>query len=246
MPWAATRSRRLQGFFNGQDDDPDRLLLPPSSSDRRQQARAPGHPHRALRYHATLRSEPLDRSRYAAPMPTIEHCLGCPYPEGCAIGPRGDVAGGIAIVGEAPGAKEIEEGEPFRGPAGAVLRKALADAGLPEDRLFITNSVACRPYNPGKSNVRTPSPEAIAACHGRLARDLGAHPRLVIVALGVTAGRAVTGQRGFRMMNRHGIELATGWGPAVPTLHPARVLRRPAERPLLVADLVHVRQLGAP
>jgi uracil-DNA glycosylase len=74
-------------------------------------------------------------------------------------------------------------------------------------------------------------------------RDIEAHPRAVVVALGLTAVRAVTGGRGFRMMDFHGVTLASVWGPVMPTLHPARVLRRPAEYPLLVEDLKHARRL---
>ena len=170
-------------------------------------------------------------------MPFIDRCRECPY-QGKAIGPRGDPASHIVLVGEAPGATEIVEGEPFRGPAGDVLWRAVSEARLLEGDLFVTNSVACRPTHGG------PSVGAIVACHGRLVHDIEAHPRAVVVALGLTAVRAVTGGRGFRMMDSHGVELATVWGPVVPTFHPARVLRRPAEYSLLVEDLKHARRLA--
>jgi DNA polymerase len=179
-------------------------------------------------------------------MPIPDHCLGCPYREfGPAIGPRGDTASRIVLVGEAPGAKEVIEGRPFVGPAGDVLWKALAEVGLSEAEVFITNSVACRPYDPVKPKVRAPKPGAIDACRGRLVHEIEAHPRAVIVALGGTAVRALTGQRGFRVLKDRGRMLASPWGPVVPTLHPARVLRRPAEAPLLVDDLMHARRFGA-
>ena len=172
-------------------------------------------------------------------MPIIDNCPDCPYREfGPAIGPRGDPASRIVLVGEAPGAKEIAEGRPFVGPVGDVLWEALTEAGHSEADLFTTNAVACQP-RPVKPTVA-----AIDACRGRLVGDIEAHPRAVVVALGLTAIRAVTGGRGFRMMNAHGAELATVWGPVVPTLHPARVLRRPAERPMLVEDLKHARRLA--
>jgi uracil-DNA glycosylase family 4 len=170
-------------------------------------------------------------------VPTIDNCLGCPYRYGAAIGPRGNPASRIVLVGEAPGATEIVEGEPFRGRAGDVLWRAVDEARLLEGDLFITNSVACRPPH-GRPSVR-----AIVACHGRLVRDIEAHPRDVIVALGLTAVRAVTGGRRFRMSDFHGVTLASVWGPVVPTFHPARVLRRPAQYPLLVEDLRHARRL---
>jgi uracil-DNA glycosylase family 4 len=170
-------------------------------------------------------------------VPFIDRCHGCPYQFSAAIGPRGNPASRIVLVGEAPGAQEIVEGEPFRGRAGDLLWRAVSEARLLEGDLFITNSVACRPPH-GRPSVR-----AIVACRGRLVRDIEAHPRAVVVALGLTAVRAVTGGRGFRMLDSHGVTLASVWGPVMPTLHPARVLRRPAEYPLLVEDLKHARRL---
>ena len=179
-------------------------------------------------------------------MPTIDRCHDCPY-QGKAIGPRGQPNSPIVLVGEAPGAREIDEGEPFRGRAGDVLWKAAAEARLLEGNLFITNSVACRPRNPVKP-IRTPSPDAVRACHGRLAHDISAHDRAVIVALGATAIRAVTGLRDFLVTKKKpGTELPSDWGIVVPTLHPAYVLRRGLDGPeyeMLVADLKHARRLA--
>jgi len=180
------------------------------------------------------------RRRYAGAMPTIKHCPGCPYREfGPAIGPRGDPTSPIVLVGEAPGAKEVKKKKPFVGPAGDVLWKAVAEAGLHEADLFITNSVACRPH-PARPRVG-----AIRACQGRLAKDLGASPRLVVVALGTTALRAVTGDSRLGVTEaRRGPPFLSRWGLVVPTLHPARVLRRPSERPLLVEDLRSARDIA--
>jgi uracil-DNA glycosylase len=89
---------------------------------------------------------------------------------------------------------------------------------------------------------------AIRACHERLARDLGAHHRDVIVALGATAIRAVTGLREFPI-TRAGprTELPSDWGKVVPTFHPAYILRRGLkgqEMRRLVADLEHARTIA--
>jgi DNA polymerase len=167
----------------------------------------------------------------------IDRCRECPY-QGKAIGPRGNPASRIVLVGEAPGAQEIVEGEPFRGRAGDVLWRAVDEARLLEGDLFIANSVACRPPH-GR-----PSVKAILACHGRLVHDIESHPRTVIVALGRTAVRAVTGRREFPMIKEHGDLLPSIWAPVVPTFHPARVLRRPAEYPMLVEDLKHARRVA--
>lgn len=182
------------------------------------------------------KSPPLPR--YIGTVPIIDNCLGCPYRYGAAIGPRGNPTSPVVLVGEAPGATEVIEGEPFRGPAGNVLWRAVADARLLGGDLFITNSLACRPTH-GR-----PSAQAIRACHGRLVHDIETHPRAVIVALGRTAIRAVTGCREFLMLKEHGGLLSSIWAPVVPTLHPARVLRRPAEYPMLVEDLKHARRVA--
>jgi uracil-DNA glycosylase len=171
-------------------------------------------------------------------VPTIDPCLGCPYRFSAAIGPRGNPSSRMVLVGEAPGAQEIIEGEPFRGAAGAVLWRAANEARLLEGELFVTNSVACRPPH-GRPTAR-----AILACHGRLAREIEARPRAVVVALGLTAVRAVSGRREFSMLKEHGELLSSPWAPVVPTLHPARVLRRPAEYPVLVEDLKHARRVA--
>ena len=168
----------------------------------------------------------------------IDRCLGCPY-RGRAIGPRGNPTSRIVLVGEAPGETEIKRGEPFRGKAGQTLNSALTEAGLDEGSLFITNAVACQP-DPVRPWVR-----AIDACRGRLEADLGANPRAVLVALGGTAVRAVTRLSGFRVLRDRGRPLTGPWGTLMPTLHPARVLRRPSERHLLVEDLMHAGRIAA-
>ena len=182
-------------------------------------------------------------------MPTIDHCIGCPYREfGPAIGTRGDRTSRMVLVGEAPGAKEVDQETPFFGSAGDVLWTALAEAGLREADVFVVNSVACRPFN-SVAPIRRPSPDAIDACNGRLLRDIAAYPRAVIVALGATAVQAVTGQRGFLVTKKKpGTDLPSDHGTVVPTLHPAFVRRRGLEGPeyqMLVADLRHARRLAS-
>ncbi|MBI3751479.1 MAG: hypothetical protein HY263_07470 [Chloroflexi bacterium] len=168
-------------------------------------------------------------------MASIDRCPGCPY-SGRAIGPRGSLASHMVLVGEAPGTTEI--GEPFRGKAGEILRSALVEAALDEANLFITNAVACQPH-PVHPWVR-----AIDACRGRLEADLAANPGAVLVALGGTAVRAVTRRSGFRVLADRGTPLIGPWGTLVPTLHPARVLRHPAECRLLVEDLMLANRIA--
>jgi uracil-DNA glycosylase len=187
--------------------------------------------------------------QYAAHVPIIANCPGCPYRQfGPAIGTRGNAAEPIVLVGEAPGAKEIVDRTPFVGRAGEVLWNAAAAAGLTERDVFVVNSVACRPFNPATPKVRTPSLVAIDACRRRREDDIGAHRRSAVVALGRTALQAITGLRGYRVMKEApDTELPSEWGTVVATLHPAYVLRRGAdgpERRRLVADLTHAGEIG--
>jgi len=171
---------------------------------------------------------------------TASHCQGCPYSaHGPAVGPRGDPVSRIVIVGEAPGEQEVMQRRPFVGPAGEVLFGALHEAGLNEGELFITNAIACKPYPRPRPHIR-----AIEACANRLVDLLSAHPRAVVVTLGATAFRATTGRRGFRMKDVRGTVVDSPWGPLLPSLHPARVLRVRSERPLFVMDLERARALS--
>jgi uracil-DNA glycosylase family 4 len=117
-------------------------------------------------------------------MPQLPRCPGCPY-GGKAIASRGRVDSRLVLVGEAPGAREIECEEPFRGAAGRVLSGAIEAAGLHEEELLIVNAIACRPQP-----VR-PTVAAIDSCRGRLMGELHEHPRAVVVTLGATPLRAV-------------------------------------------------------
>ena len=126
-----------------------------------------------------------------------------------------------------------------------MLWPALVEVGLHERDVFVVNSVACRPYNPNRPKDRKPSGGAILACRERLSREIE-HPRAVIVALGATAVEALTGRRGFPVVTKEpDTGLPSAWGPVVPTLHPAYVLRHGLTGPefqRLVADLQHARR----
>lgn len=169
---------------------------------------------------------------------TVERCDGCPYPGSPAIGRRGNPASGIVLIGEAPGPQESIAGQPFVGAAGKVLWSAVHDAHIPPTQVLVVNAIACQP-KPVKPKVR-----AIDACRDRLVAEVGSYPRSVIVALGGTAVRALTRRRDFRVLRDRGQLIETPWGPMVPALHPARVLRRPEERHFLVEDLRLARDIS--
>lgn len=145
----------------------------------------------------------------------------------------------IVLVGQAPGATEAAMGRPFVGPAGRLLQRAVADAGLDWASLRRTNTVRCRP-----PKNRAPTPEEIREYWPWLEAELGSMPRLrVIVALGNEALYAFSGRTG--VTKKRGQEFEWRGKMVLPTLHPAYVLRDPSKYQLLVADLRRAASLGS-
>lgn len=106
---------------------------------------------------------------------------------------EGPAAAKVMLVGEQPGDKEDLDGRPFVGPAGKLLRQALAEAGVDPDALYFTNAVKHFSYAMrGKRRLhKTPAQRDIEACRGWLIEELAlVRPRLV-VALGATALRSL-------------------------------------------------------
>ncbi len=133
------------------------------------------------------------------------------------------------LVGEQPGDVEDVEGRPFVGPAGAVLDRALRDAGLDRARLYVTNAVKHFKWEPrGKRRMhKTPAQQEIDACHQWLEREVAAiGPRLVI-GLGGTAARALFG-RIVKLGEHRGRIVEMKDLPAMMvTVHPSYILRVP-------------------
>ena len=149
----------------------------------------------------------------------IRRCTWCRLHRGRlhAVPGEGPSRAQIVLVGEAPGAEEDRQGLPFRGAAGKVLDEALARAGIPRSRVFVTNAVKCRP--PGN---RKPKGEEVAACRPYLLAQLGAIRPRVIVALGQTAVRDLLGP--VPLARVRGRWRSFGGVPVLATYHPAAVL----------------------
>jgi DNA polymerase len=140
---------------------------------------------------------------------------------------RGPADARIVLVGEQPGDQEDLQGAPFVGPAGEVLDRALREAGLARERLYVTNVVKHFKFvERGKRRIhQTPGPAEIAACRPWLEAEVGVLQPGVLVCLGASAARALLGPD-FRLMRDHGRFLATRWAPkTLATLHPSAVLR---------------------
>jgi DNA polymerase len=140
---------------------------------------------------------------------------------------RGPADARVALVGEQPGDQEDLRGAPFVGPAGDVLDRALADAGLPRDRLYVSNAVKHFKFTPrGKRRIhQTPGPADIAACRPWIEAELEQLRPDVLVCLGATASRALVGPA-FRLMQQRGQFFESRWSArTIATLHPSAVLR---------------------
>jgi len=107
-----------------------------------------------------------------------------------AIPGEGPIPAQLALVSEAPGAVELAEGAPFRGPAGQLLDQVLLEADIRREDIYITNTCLCRP-----PKNATPTPAMIECCKPRLLAELRTVKPLVICVLGNVAARAILGTR---------------------------------------------------
>ena len=153
----------------------------------------------------------------------------------------------VVFVGEQPGDQEDLQGAPFVGPAGAMLDKALADAGIPRGEVYLTNAVKQFEWEPrGKRRIhKKPLVSEMKACRPWLEAELRAVKPQILVCLGAVAAQTVLGPQ-FKLMQNRGKVLE---GRVVATIHPSAVLRAPdseARRTAyesLVADLKVVAKL---
>ncbi len=165
---------------------------------------------------------------------------------------EGPIGARIALVGEQPGDQEDMEGRPFVGPAGQLLDRALADAGIDRAETYITNALKNFKFKPvGKRRLhQTPTTGEIKHYRWWLERELEfVHPHLV-VALGSTATQAVAG-RAIPVMKHRGPTDQFGEWKGFITVHPSSLLRQPDEAAraaaygAFVEDLRRARALSA-
>jgi uracil-DNA glycosylase family 4 len=147
--------------------------------------------------------------------------------------PRAD----LMFVGEAPGADEDVQGEPFVGRAGQLLTKIIEAIGLTRDQVYIANVLKCRP-----PNNRNPEPDEVAQCEPFLMRQIDIVKPKVIVGLGKFAAQSllktnapITRLRGQEFKYRDAI--------LIPTYHPAYLLRTPSAKREVWEDMKRVREL---
>jgi uracil-DNA glycosylase family protein len=135
----------------------------------------------------------------------------------------------IMLVGEQPGDVEDVSGRPFVGPAGKLLDRALADAGVDRSRVYVTNAVKHFKWVPrGKRRIhKKPGSLEIAACHPWLDAEIAAVAPRAIVCLGATASQALLGKN-FRLTQQRGTLVMSPLAEFVlATVHPSALLRAP-------------------
>jgi DNA polymerase len=146
----------------------------------------------------------------------------------------------LMLIGEAPGREEDEQGLPFVGRSGRLLDRMLAAIGLDRSAVYIANVVPWRP--PGN---RTPTPQETEICKPFIARQIELVDPDVLVFLGGAAAAALTGtSEGILRLRGRWMRYETGHRgiAAMPTLHPAYLLRQPIHKRLAWRDLLEIRQ----
>ena len=203
-------------------------------------------------------SADLERLRAAA-----RSCRGCHLWEKASqtVFSKGAVSSRVVLVGEQPGDVEDRRGEPFVGPAGKLLDRALAEAGIEPGATYTTNAVKHFKFTEGAGGKRrihaTPDTHEVGACRPWLVAELSLLEPEVVVALGATAAKSLFGPS-FRVTKSRGVLLpwpASAHDPesfaheedgapssafALATIHPSAVLRaddRDAAYAGLVSDL---------
>jgi DNA polymerase len=158
---------------------------------------------------------------------------------------RGPARARIMLVGEQPGDEEDLAGEPFVGPAGRLLAKALSEAGIEPARIYVTNAVKHFKWEPrGKRRIhKTPAQREVEACHVWLEGEIAKVRPRVLVALGATALASLMEQRiSIRAARERHLALPGGLR-VIATYHPSAALRAPTPElraqtyATLVADL---------
>jgi uracil-DNA glycosylase len=137
----------------------------------------------------------------------------------------------LMLIGEAPGAEEEKQGEPFVGPAGQLLTKILSAMGLTRDQVYISNICKYRPAMEGFQGMknRTPTAQEMQVCLPYIQTEISVVQPRCIVALGATAatGLGIEGKVGALRSRFH----ALGTTPVMVTYHPSYLLRQDQEGP---------------
>jgi DNA polymerase len=174
-------------------------------------------------------------------------CLKCPHlvkSRTNVVFGVGDIHAPLMFVGEAPGADEDAQGEPFVGAAGQLLTRIINTMGLSRETVYIANILKCRPDTPGQSSVnRKPTGDEMKTCLPYLLEQIDLIRPKVLVALGATAIEGLLGAGGGIGKVRGKFQTFRDI-PLMPTFHPAYLLRNQAltEKRKVWEDMLQVME----
>jgi DNA polymerase len=156
-------------------------------------------------------------------------CRACPLWEHATqtVFGKGPATARLMLVGEQPGDREDIEGTPFVGPAGRVLDRALAEADIDRDEVYLTNAVKHFKWTArGKRRIhQKPAQAEVRACHPWLEAEITSVQPDTVVCLGATAAQSLLGPT-FRVTKQRGELFESPLGPTITaTIHPSAILR---------------------
>jgi len=197
-------------------------------------------------------SNPAKEAAFAELRARALACVKCPHLASSrknVVFGVGNINAELMFVGEAPGADEDEQGEPFVGKAGQLLTKIIQTMGLSRETVYIGNILKCRPDTPGQTaGNRKPTPAEMQTCIPYLHEQIDLIQPKVLVALGGTAVEGLLGKT-IGIMKLRGTWHTYRNIPLMPTYHPAYLLRNQAlsEKRRVWEDMLAVMEkLGAP
>ncbi len=182
---------------------------------------------------------PLDWDALQQAVAHCEHCAELVANRSRTVFGVGNRNVACMVIGEAPGADEDRQGEPFVGRAGQLLNNMLLAIGLKREQVYIANILKCRP-----PNNRDPRPEEAAACREFLERQIELiQPKLILVVGRIAAQNLLNSDQPLGRLRGRPHTLAQSNTPVVVTYHPAYLLRSPGEKRKAWQDLKQVRAM---
>lgn len=191
----------------------------------------------------TEASTPIALLDWATMRTRVANCTACGLHQGRTqtVFGVGDNNAQWMVIGEAPGAEEDRQGEPFVGRAGQLLNAMLLAIGLQREEVYIANVVKCRP--PGN---RDPAPEEAAACEPYLKRQIALiKPKVILVVGRIAAHNLLKTDAALGTLRGKHFSYADTGIPVVVTYHPAYLLRSPREKRKAWEDLQFAQKVFA-
>lgn len=176
----------------------------------------------------------MDGTTLAERREQAAHCRACPLWANATqtVFGEGPVGAAVMFVGEQPGDSEDRQGRPFVGPAGQMLDRALAEAGIDRQQVYVTNAVKHFKFEPrGRRRIhQKPTYKEAVACRPWLLGEIELVAPHTIVALGATAAHSLLGRTAVISRERGRLQPYAANRQLLVTIHPSYLLRLPDER----------------